>query len=432
MKILMITHGSRGDVQPFAALAEALVQAGHESTLIAPEASAWLAKPFCSQVFEVHDGPNVLASDVDVVAGFEAKFHGLRGKRELVKTARKTRRLVRTFLDEIAEIAHELRNSADRFDILVYHVSIPGHDIAEFLGIPSVVTCPQAYWVPTRTFPDPSFPYRLPQVFNRLSYITSPTILWAFAGSASKWRKAQLGLTRRRFGKLRQADGTPTTVLYAFSKRLLPPAAVYPPSVHTTGFWFLNTSGDWTPPRTLISFLADGPAPVYVGFASSVVSEPHRLAQTIEGAVRRAGARAVVVGGWSGVTAQDFGRDILFVDEAPLDWLFSRVAAVVHHGGLGTTGTALISGRPQVLCPSFPDQWFNARRMHSLGVAPMPVGLRRLRVDNLGEAIRQAICDPRMAAAAEELAPQVRNESGASAAVDVLESLVQGVHRRLS
>jgi len=423
MKILMITHGSRGDVQPFAAVARSATQAGHTVILAAPAATAGLAEPYCAELVRIHNGPNDLADDMEVVKGLETKFRGVRGKVRLVGSARKTRRLVAEFRADIAAMAADLRRRHITPDLVLYHASVPGHHVADYFGVPSVLMCPQAYWVPTRSFPDPSFPFRVPAPLNKATFFASPAILWTYAGGSAKWRRAGLGLGGRPHGKLRQADGSPSTVINAFSRYLLPPAPHYPPQVHTTGFWSLPATEGWSAPETLSRFLTDGPPPVYVGFASSVTSDPRRLGRLVGAAVRAAGARAVVVGGWTGLAVDDLGTGLALVDDVPFDWLFGQVSAVVHHGGLGTMGTALAAGRPQVICPSFPDQWFNGRRMRELGVAPPPIAQRRVTADALAEAIHRAVNDRTMAARASELSADIRAEGGAEQAVALLESV---------
>lgn len=426
MKILMITHGSRGDVQPFAAVARAAAERGHDVYLAAPAATAGLAEPYCTELVRIHDGPNELATDTGVVRGLEQKFRGLRGKAALLESARKTRRLVALFRADIAAMAADLKRRGEIPDVLLYHASVPGHHIADLLGVPSVLMCPQAYWVPTRTFPDPSFPFRVPAVANRATFFASRAILWTYAGGSGAWRRRQLGLPRRRYGKLCQADGSPTTVLNAFGRCLLPDGTDYPPQVHTTGFWTLPLADRWQPDPALEWFLRAGPPPVYVGFASSVTVDPAALGRLVGSAVRAAGVRAVVVGGWTGLRPEDLGPGTCLVDDVPFDWLFPRVRAVVHHGGLGTLATALATGRPQVVCPSFPDQWFNARRLHELGVAPAPLARRRLTADGLTDALRQVLRDRAFTARAAELGAETVAERGPTAAVDVLERVARG------
>jgi sterol 3beta-glucosyltransferase len=81
MKVLVLAHGTRGDVQPYAVLALALQQAGHTAVLAAPAASASLVTPYGLQFVAVHDGPNTLIDDPEIREAIETNYRGLRGKR---------------------------------------------------------------------------------------------------------------------------------------------------------------------------------------------------------------------------------------------------------------------------------------------------------------------------------------------------------------
>lgn len=130
--------------------------------------------------------------------------------------------------------------------------------------------------------------------------------------------------------------------------------------------------------------------------------------------------RAVVATGWGGITGVD-ADNVLVIDQAPHDWLFPRVSAVVHHGGGGTTGAALAAGRPQVVCPFVADQPHWANRMHAIGVAPPPLGQQHLTADRLAEAIRHATGDTALCERAERLGREIRAQNGVQVAVDALE-----------
>ncbi|WP_246258659.1 glycosyltransferase [Amycolatopsis anabasis] len=99
------------------------------------------------------------------------------------------------------------------------------------------------------------------------------------------------------------------------------------------------------------------------------------------------------------------------------------MAAIVHHGGAGTTGAALASGRPQVVCPFVADQPFYARHLHASGVAAAPQPQHRLTPDGLAHAVRLAVTSRAMASHAEEFGHRIRAENGVTTAVRILESL---------
>ncbi|EOD64226.1 glycosyltransferase, partial [Amycolatopsis vancoresmycina] len=134
------------------------------------------------------------------------------------------------------------------------------------------------------------------------------------------------------------------------------------------------------------------------------------------------GLRALVALGRGGLRPDGLGENAFCLTQAPHDWLFPRMAAVVHHGGAGTTGAALAAGRPQVVCPFMFDQPFFGRRLFALGVAPRPQPLRELTADGLARAIGAAVSGS-VPARAGELAELIRAEDGVGHAVKVLEAL---------
>jgi sterol 3beta-glucosyltransferase len=412
LKAYILAHGTRGDVQPYAALALALRQAGHEAVLAAPAASESLVAPYGLDFAAVHDGPNTLIDDPQLREAIETNYRGLRGKKIAWEVMRRSKPL-------IARVFADMVEAAPGGTDVVVHPPSGGHRIAEALGVPSVPAALQPVWVPTSTFRNPMLPVPLPRALNRASYLPIKLMLRSFNAVADK----ALDLPRRRgrHDVLRRPDGGPATVLQAFSGELLPAVPDYPPWVHTTGFWYLPAPPDWTPPSYLTEFLGAGDPPVYLGFGSMAGRDPRRLGEIVAEAAARAGMRAVIVSGWGGISLDELPDGVLLLDQAPHDWLFPRMAAIVHHGGSGTTGAALAAGRPQVVCPFVADQPFWAARAHAVGVAPPPQPQRRLTATGLAEAIRRAVTDGQMAAQAARVGARIRAENGVQAAVRVLE-----------
>lgn len=117
------------------------------------------------------------------------------------------------------------------------------------------------------------------------------------------------------------------------------------------GFFFADTP-EYTPPQDLADFLQAGPPPVYIGFGSIVVDDPQKLIGIVLEAVRLAGVRAIVSKGWSELAGRP-DENIYYIGDCPHGWLFQRVAAVVHHGGAGTTACGLQNGKPTTVVPFF-------------------------------------------------------------------------------
>ena len=147
-----------------------------------------------------------------------------------------------------------------------------------------------------------------------------------------------------------------------------------------------------------------------------VGADPAGLAALVTAAVRRAGMRAILLSGWGGLADVAAGDDIVMLDQAPHDWLFPRCAAVVHHGGAGTTGAAVRAGVPAVVVPFGMDQPFWASRVAALGTSPAPIPRPRLTATALATALRLTAA-PHLRDRAAEIGNRVRAEDGIAAAV---------------
>jgi len=137
--------------------------------------------------------------------------------------------------------------------------------------------------------------------------------------------------------------------------------------------------------------------------------------------LRLTGQRGIILSGWAGLGADDVPDNVYFVDSAPHDWLFPQVAAVVHHGGAGTTAAGLRAGRPSVITPLFGDQPFWGRRVHDLGAWPEPVRQKSLTAGVLADRIRQAVTDEAIGRHAARLSELIRGEDGVARAVEAFE-----------
>jgi vancomycin aglycone glucosyltransferase len=155
-----------------------------------------------------------------------------------------------------------------------------------------------------------------------------------------------------------------------------------------TGYWPLQDDREID--RDTARFIDAGDPPVYIGFGSMGESSPERKMRIIEAAVKEAGVRALVAGGWAQLTQQSGDGRIRIVGHLPHAKLFPRMAAVAHHGGAGTTYTAARAGVPQVVIPHILDQYFWGQRVFRLGIGPKALPRGRLSAQSLAEAIHAA------------------------------------------
>lgn len=428
MKVLILTLGTRGDVQPFVALAQALERHGHEAVLGAPQRFAGLATAHGVSFAAVDDGPLRLMDATHGVG--EVMNDGIRAKVALARSMPATFRRV---FDDATAIA--TTGPGAGADLVVHNGQIiAAPHIAEMLEVPAVLALTVPLYVPTREFPWPGqvLPASLPRLINRATYLGMKAPALAFGATVDRWRRNGLGLPRRRgrHNPLHRPDGGPTPVLNAVSRHVVAPPRDWPAHVATTGYWFLPTSNPLSGlQRELATFLSAGDPPVFVGFGSMAGPDPAATTELVLAAIARAKVRAVLATGWGAMTTDHTPEEVLVVDQVPHDLLLPHVAAVIHHGGAGTTAAAAAAGRPQVICPFVADQPFWGRRMHDLGVAPQPIPQRDLTIERLASAITTATTDEQLGARAAALGALIRAENGTAAAVRHLESTTGATHR---
>lgn len=410
MKVAMLTLGSRGDVQPYVALGAGLEAAGHEVTLATGNGFG---------AFVAGHGLRHAALDVDLFERMQTpEGRAALSVKNLPGTMRKVAATYRRLLDD--EWA-----AARGADAVVYHPkALGGYHIAEALGVPGFLTHPVPMFSPTRAFPNPALPFAdLGGYLNEASYGAFLRLLTApFHRAINRWRKESLGLPPRRLTASElEREGEPVRTLVCCSPRVVPPPADWKGSTTATGYWFLDRRDEWRPPDGLARFLASGPPPVYVGFGSLAGWTPEKVVAAAVAALRKTGQRGVLATG-GGRVPSGLPGDVFAIESAPHDRLFPRMAAVVHHGGAGTTAEGLRAGRPAVICPtSFNDQAFWGRRIAALGAGPEPIPQRKLTVERLAGAIRAAVGDAEMRERAADLGREIRAENGAARAVGILE-----------
>jgi sterol 3beta-glucosyltransferase len=291
-----------------------------------------------------------------------------------------------------------------------------------------VLAIPLPCYTPTQAFPHPFFAtLRLGGRFNRLSHQLVGLSSALFMGMTNRFRTRMLGLPpQRRFANLLvRADGSPIPTLYPYSPALLPVPADFPSHVHVTGTWFLERPAAWRPDVALERFLEAGPPPIYVGFGSMSGKQATGRARIVLEALDQAGQRGLLARGWGGLEATGLPDTVQLIDAAPHDWLFPQMAAVVHHGGAGTTAAGLQAGRPTVICPFLGDQPFWGTLVHARGVGPQPIPQRRLTVPRLAAAMSAAVNDPEMRQRAAALGARLQAEDGVANAVAIIERVVR-------
>lgn len=403
MRVLLSTFGSRGDVEPMAALAVALQAAGAEAIVSAPADPEFLA---------LLDRAGVALAPA---------FMPVRPFVELSKRSGWT--LPQAAAAVMTGQYEAIAAAADGCDAIVATGLFPStaaaQAVAEARGIPYVLAAYCPVVLPSPHHPPLQYPGH-----PHPPGVSDNQALWAFNDQAMD------ALFGEAVNSGRAAVGLPTLEHvrdHVFTRRpLLPSDPLLGPWSPTdamdpvqTGAWILPD--DRPLPPGLEAFLEAGPPPVYVGFGSMALAGSTDAAAIAIEAVRAHGRRVVLARGWAGLAPVDDAADCFSVADVNQQALFPRVAAVVHHGGAGTTTAAARAGAPQVVVPQLADQPYWAGRVAELGVGaahdgPVPT------VGSLSTALEIAL-RPETRARAAEAAPAIRADGATAAARWLLDTL---------
>jgi sterol 3beta-glucosyltransferase len=418
MRIAILTLGTRGDMQPYIALALGLRAAGHDVVISGPENFTDWVQGF---------GFDYVSGGLDLQALLQTPEG-----RDLISGSLWA--IIRNFRDLSTKITEEIidggTQASDGADLIIYHPKVPvAADLGEAKNIPVIQTALQPVIVPTGDFAIAGLGNgRLGRRINRWTYGAIRAQRAMFSKQLNRWRTDVLGLRPLpRFAKSGEINGEPLPVLHAFSKHVVRRPEDWPDHAFLTGYWFLDDTTGWTPPPDLQAFLDAGPPPVYVGFGSMTDKDPEAKAQLVIEAVAKADCRAVIATGWGGLTADALPNTIFAIDGAPHDKLFPLMSAIVHHGGAGTTAAAFKAGRPQLVVPYFGDQPFWGHRVADLNVGLPPIPQKKLTSDKLAHALRGIVKDKSFASHAETVAHDLAKEDGVATAVSLIERLA-GAH----
>jgi vancomycin aglycone glucosyltransferase len=392
MRILLSTIGSRGDVQPLVALALQLKTLGQEVRLCAPpDFREWIESLGISVV---SIGPEVRSFAV-----------ASRPATPTPPTPEQRRQMIE---GTVVTQFETIMAAAQGCDVIVgaTALQIAAPSVAEKLGIPYVFAayCPAVL---------PS-PRHAPPVLAMVGDKPAPAMadysdLWA--QDARRWNDmwGDALNSQRTLASLAPVSDVRGYILtdqpwLAADPILAPWPDPTDQSVFQTGAWILPDERPLSP--ELETFLNSGEPPIYFGFGST--RAPQDLSQMMLTSARALGRRVIVSRGWADLSLVENEPDCLDVGENNLRALFKRVAAVVHHGGAGTTTLAALGGAPQVVIPQHYDQHYWAQRVHHLGIgiAHAPVAPT---TDSLTSAL-QHILQPDVTARAQSIATTMRSD----------------------
>ena len=413
MRITILAVGSRGDVQPYIALGQALQTANYQVRLATHREFQPLVQAHGLEFF-------LLDGDPRAVLGSQTGQAWQKSAGSPLGFLTNLRRIAEPLLYQLTlDCWHAARDA--RLILYSTLALFPATAVAQKLRIPAIAAYVQPDKI-THAFaqyrfpPAPAWLHSGAGLYNRSTYVVMDQLYWAFLKKpVNDVRHKALQMRALTFPQPAKVN------LYGYSRFVVPKPSDWSATDHVTGYWFLDRLPTWQPPAALVDFLASGPPPISVGFGSMSNRDPEQVTTLVLKALGLSGQRGILLAGWGGLQQRDLPDTVLKLDEVPHEWLFPQVAATVHHGGCGTTAATFRAGVPMVGVPFFSDQPFWTARAHRLGVGTKPIPRKELSAEGLAEAITTAVTDPQLRRRANQLGNAVRSEDGRAAAVNILQ-----------
>lgn len=420
--IVLTTFGSFGDLHPYMAVALELKERGHRPVIATGD---YYREKIESAGIEFHavrpnlppleEASELVAKVMDVKTGAEFLFKEL-------------------LMPYVHESYEDLREATRHADLLLTHVATPtGPIVAQKTGILWV----SSVLAPTSFFSayDPFVPPLLPGVVRllRLHPALARTFIRLMKRASASWienvyqLRTELGLARGGH-PIFEGQHSPAMVLAMFSKVLGEAQRDWPPQTLITGFPFYDRKDENNKaemPPALQQFLEDGPAPIVFTLGSSAIfAAGDFYKQSINAALQLKRQAVLLIGDPINMPAEPLPDGIVAFEYAPYGQILPRAAAIVHQGGVGTTGQALRAGAPMLVVPFNHDQPDNAMRITRLGVGRF-LPRKQYNAKRVAAELSRLLSNPEYARKAAEVGRVVKSENGARAAADAIESALK-------
>lgn len=414
MRISILTLGTRGDVQPFVALAQKALEKGHQAVICTGKTF----RPFIEAA-----GIEFKEAASDLMAMLETEEGQMVFKHALQHPFR-----TKKYLDEVVNPV--FRQTLDQFyeaaqgaDVILYHPKAFGApDIAEALAIPCISIPPVPITFPIDEFPNLAIsPTK--NLGKRLNLWTYSVIAQAERSSIKEvndFRQKTLHLPKRKSGLYTfSLNGQVIPIIYPISKALFPEVTSWEGRVLTPGFFFLDSQTEHLD-STLTAFLNSGPAPIIISFSSMPLKAPEQFKNHLQEALHATHQRGILLSGNSGIHF-DENEHLLTINAAPHSLLFTHGKGIVHHGGVGTMAAAIKSGKPQLIIPFSVDQPFWANRLYQQGYALKPLKETQVTTQALIQRFIQ-FDEEAVKSKAHELKAIIDQENGTETALTFIEN----------
>ncbi len=414
-KIGIQTWGSNGDVRPLLALADGLTQAGHQVTMVVSSIDNRDYSEICRHLgVEYRHIPKQIDFDMQDFAQRTYKMNTIQWLIALLDIA---------FFPHEKEMYQAAQQLASENDLLIaHHFLYPLKIAAIKQGKPyvSVTYCHGA--IPTKNSPPFQFP-DLGSFLNKQQWkLLDFTFDWALKKRLSKlWLHERLQRFKHVYSGLLTSD---LLNLVAVDPELCSEREQFSDIHQVCGFLDLPGYAEkWVMPKQLSDFFSNGNPPVYMTFGSLQQAVPEWSMELFIGATEKAGCRAIIQTSSKKYPADSQMENIYFIGRHPHQPVFKQCAAVVHHGGAGTTHSASKSGCASIVVPFMDEQLFWGCQLQKTGLAGKPLPSRKADVASLAERIRYVLASHSIKQKKVLVARQMQAQDGVNIAVKLVSEM---------
>ncbi|MCD2423854.1 glycosyltransferase [Niabella pedocola] len=408
----IITFGSRGDVQPYIALAVELIQQGHSVSIVGNENFTDFVATYGIPFYPLPvDSQKILQSPE--IAGILKSGNVITYLRALGKIIRKGQ----------AAVLQKMVGDCKTFDVLIATPLTVAwvFSVAECLNKPWAIVQLTVPSVPTAAFPYLGLDFFNAPVYNRFTYRLMRWLFWKEHKKDIQEQRVLLNLPPLEKPLPEKIDEQQVLQLHAFSRFLLERPSDWPAGADITGFLDLKAAGQSSGTEHAIrQWLEQGTPPIYIGFGSFPVPDPSVFYGILEHLLNHTDERYIFCQGWSKPTELPQSSRIFEVKAIDHSWLFPQCKLAVVHGGIGTVGAGLRAKIPVVVVSVLGDQPIWGRFVKRKGWGTH-LPFKKLTAQKLLHAIRAADQEA-ISTSVQQVGHMMEQENGAAVAVSKLEA----------